>query len=140
MLLIPSVIARSTADSTLCFVNCHLNSHHANVRRRNQDYRDICDRLRFPMLPTELSLWDHEHVRQGRSGGENNVFVGQNSALCRGCSGKQAGDQFSRSVSILWRRARCARVSVRVIGALIWTERTCGDLLGNWIGGVQHDK
>jgi phosphatidylinositol-bisphosphatase len=49
-------------DSTLCFVNCHLNAHHANVRRRNQDYRDICDRLRFATLPSEATLWDHEHV------------------------------------------------------------------------------
>ena len=47
-------------DTSICIVNTHLNAHHANVRRRNQDFHDLCDRLRFPTTPAESTIFDHE--------------------------------------------------------------------------------
>ena len=49
-------------DSSICFVNSHLNAHHANVRRRNQDFRDISERLKFATMPLPSSIYDHEHL------------------------------------------------------------------------------
>lgn len=36
-------------SSTLCIVNTHLAAHMEEVARRNQDYRDVHSRLRFPL-------------------------------------------------------------------------------------------
>jgi hypothetical protein len=36
-------------DSHLCFVNSHLAADATLVDRRNQDYRDICSKLEFPL-------------------------------------------------------------------------------------------
>ena len=36
-------------DTSLCFVNCHLASDATQLERRNEDYREICGRLTFPV-------------------------------------------------------------------------------------------
>lgn len=47
-------------DTTLCFVNSHLAAHQDEVQRRNQDYRDISDRINFRKPPQTIK--EHECV------------------------------------------------------------------------------
>jgi phosphatidylinositol-bisphosphatase len=49
-------------DTSICIVNSHLNAHHANVKRRNQDYHDLCERLRFATPRGDVSIFEHECV------------------------------------------------------------------------------
>uniref|UniRef100_A0A6M2DJ32 phosphoinositide 5-phosphatase n=1 Tax=Xenopsylla cheopis TaxID=163159 RepID=A0A6M2DJ32_XENCH len=45
--------------TTLCFVNSHLAAHLEEYERRNQDYRDICSRMRFNQ---NVTLDQHDQV------------------------------------------------------------------------------
>ncbi|KAK9746422.1 Endonuclease-reverse transcriptase [Popillia japonica] len=47
-------------DTTLCFVNSHLAAHQDEVQRRNQDYRDISDRINFRKPPQTIK--EHDQV------------------------------------------------------------------------------
>ncbi|GJQ87262.1 hypothetical protein Trydic_g8772 [Trypoxylus dichotomus] len=47
-------------DTTLCFVNSHLAAHQDEVQRRNQDYRDITDRISFRKPPQTIK--EHDQV------------------------------------------------------------------------------
>ncbi|KAG6460975.1 type II inositol 1,4,5-trisphosphate 5-phosphatase [Manduca sexta] len=50
-------------STSLCFVNSHLAAHVEEYERRNQDFRDICNRTRF-VQPNQLpkGIADHDHV------------------------------------------------------------------------------
>ncbi|GAB1603022.1 inositol polyphosphate 5-phosphatase OCRL-1-like isoform X1 [Argonauta hians] len=57
------VAIRMTIHSTsLCFINSHLAAHQEEFERRNQDYRDIVNRLRFRQFVPHLTMNDHEVV------------------------------------------------------------------------------
>ncbi|XP_022906082.2 type II inositol 1,4,5-trisphosphate 5-phosphatase [Onthophagus taurus] len=45
-------------DTTLCFVCSHLAAHQDEVERRNQDYRDIVDRINFRKPPQTIKEHD----------------------------------------------------------------------------------
>ena len=49
-------------DTSLCFVNSHLAAHMEEVDRRNQDFRDINNKMQFRTLtsPHPLAISDHE--------------------------------------------------------------------------------
>ncbi|KRT85816.1 hypothetical protein AMK59_1973 [Oryctes borbonicus] len=47
-------------DTTLCFVNSHLAAHQDEVQRRNQDFRDITDRINFRKPPQTIK--EHDQV------------------------------------------------------------------------------
>nr|CAB3264549.1 inositol polyphosphate 5-phosphatase OCRL-1 [Phallusia mammillata] len=49
-------------SSTICVVNSHLAAHSEEVQRRNQDYSDICQRMRFadPQAETNCTVLQHD--------------------------------------------------------------------------------
>ncbi|KAJ2944472.1 hypothetical protein O0L34_g3818 [Tuta absoluta] len=50
-------------STSICFVNSHLAAHVEEFERRNQDFRDICNRTRF-VQPNQVSkaIKDHDQV------------------------------------------------------------------------------
>ena len=80
-------------DSSVCIVNCHLNAHHANVRRRNQDYRDICDRLRFVLPPNAAGA-----ASPGAGAPPGTASAANGGTTASGA----AGDAFVAGESTLW--------------------------------------
>eukprot|EP00164_Ancoracysta_twista_P007937 GFYU01011378.1.p1 GENE.GFYU01011378.1~~GFYU01011378.1.p1 ORF type:complete len:727 (-),score=210.50 GFYU01011378.1:188-2368(-) len=48
-------------DSTVCFVNTHLDADKYYVERRNQDYKDIIRRLTFGH-DSSINLFDHDKI------------------------------------------------------------------------------
>lgn len=50
-------------NTSICFVNSHLAAHVEEFERRNQDFRDICNRTRFiqPNQPPK-GIKDHDHI------------------------------------------------------------------------------
>ncbi|XP_065649887.1 inositol polyphosphate 5-phosphatase OCRL isoform X3 [Hydra vulgaris] len=49
-------------NSTICFVNCHLAAHQTEYERRNQDYREIYNKIKFTLFQPHLSISDHDVI------------------------------------------------------------------------------
>ncbi|XP_038207935.1 type II inositol 1,4,5-trisphosphate 5-phosphatase [Zerene cesonia] len=50
-------------NTSICFVNSHLAAHVEEYERRNQDFRDICNRTRFPQTNQQpKAIKDHDHI------------------------------------------------------------------------------
>ena len=47
-------------DTSICFVNSHLAAHMQEIERRNQDFRDINNKMNFGARNPQISISDHE--------------------------------------------------------------------------------
>jgi len=49
-------------NTTICVVNSHLAAHAEMTQKRNEDYTDICLRMRFPASDSQnyVSIFQHE--------------------------------------------------------------------------------
>lgn len=48
--------------TSICFVNCHLAAHMAEVERRNQDFNAVYSNLKFTLFDPPLSVAEHNMV------------------------------------------------------------------------------
>ena len=46
--------------SSLCFVNSHLSAHMEEVDKRNHEYKQIMERMAFPMANFSYDIVHHE--------------------------------------------------------------------------------